>query len=194
MASDENITSRKAEASRYYERNLPHWHPEGRAIFLTWRLHGSLPRGFVGRVRERVKRPGKQFLIADVELDKAATGPRWLHEPRIARCVAAAIRRGAKLGQYVLHAYVVMPNHVHILLEPLASLRKITLGIKGASAREANRALRRTDKAFWQDESFDHWVRNGAQFERIRGYIEQNPVKAGLVAPAEDWPWSSAHE
>ena len=94
----------------------------------------------------------------------------------------------------MLIAYVVMPNHVHILLEPLASLRKITLGIKGASAREANRALRRTDKAFWQDESFDHWVRNGAQFERIRGYIEQNPVKAGLVATAEDWPWSSAHE
>jgi putative DNA methylase len=87
-----------------------------------------------------------------------------------------------------------MPNHVHILLEPLAPLRKITLGIKGASAREANSALRRTDKAFWQDESFDHWVRNGAQFERIRGYIEQNPVKARLAAKAEDWPWSSAHE
>jgi len=98
------------------------------------------------------------------------------------------------LGQYVLHAYVVMPNHVHILLDPVAPLPRITNGIKGVSARDANRALRRTGRAFWQDESFDHWIRTGAQCERIRNYIEQNPVKAGLVARAELWKWSSAHK
>jgi REP element-mobilizing transposase RayT len=129
-----------------------------------------------------------------VELDAAATGPRWLHDPKIPRRVEAAIRHGAGLGQYALHAYVVMPNHVHLLLEPLAPLRKITRGIKGVSAREANHLLRREGEAFWQGESFDHWVRNSAQLERIRTYIEQNPVKARLVATAEDWPWSSAHE
>jgi hypothetical protein len=48
--------------------------------------------------------------------------------------------------------------------------------------------------AFWQDESFDHWIRSDAQFERIRMYIEQNPVKAGLVRNAEQWKWSSAHK
>jgi REP element-mobilizing transposase RayT len=185
---------RKAEAIGYYERNLPHWQPEGRAIFLTWRLHGSLPRIFVKRLRERQWRAGRQFLAADRELDAAATGPRWLHDPRIAERVETAIRRGTDVGYFILHAYEVMPNHVHILLDPLAPLRRITNGIKGASAREANRILGRAGAAFWQDESFDHWIRSDAQFERIRMYIEQNPVKAGLVRNAEQWKWSSAHK
>jgi putative DNA methylase len=64
--------------------------------------------------------------------------------------------------------------------------------MKGQSARDANRKLGRAGMPFWQEESFDHWVRNEAQFERIRKYIEQNPVKAGLAGRAEDWRWSSA--
>jgi len=93
-----------------------------------------------------------------------------------------AIIRGAELAHYALHAYVVMPNHV--LLDPHVPLRRITGGIKGVSARDANGALGRTGKAFWQDESFDRWIRDSAQFERIRTYIEHNPVKAGLAARA----------
>jgi putative transposase len=178
----------------YYARNMPHWQPEGRTIFLTWRLCGSLPTEFAHELRKLKQEPGKQFLAADLRLDAAATGPRWLGEPEIAGYAEAAIRRGAELGQYVLHAYVVMPNHVHILLDPVAPLRRITNGVKGVSARDANRALARTGRAFWQDESFDHWIRTGAQFERIRNYIEQNPVKAGLALKAEEWKWSSAHK
>lgn len=176
----------------YYERNLPHWLPEGRAIFLTWRLYGSLPGEVVRQLRKLEKEPGKQFLTADQRLDAAATGPRWLSDPEIAAYTEEAIQRGAELGHYVLHAYVVMPNHVHLLLEPLAPLRRITGGIKGVSARDANGALGRTGKPFWQDESFDHWIRNSTQFERIRTYIEFNPVKAGLAKRPGDWPWSSA--
>lgn len=85
-----------------------------------------------------------------------------------------------------------MPNHVHVLIGPKTSLARITNGIKGVSARDANRILGRQGKRFWQDESFDHWVRSAAEFERIRAYIEHNPVSAGLVARPEDWPWSSA--
>jgi putative DNA methylase len=177
----------------YYERNLPHWQPDRRSIFLTWRLHGSLPRAFVYQLRELQPQPGKQFIIADLRLDAAATGPRWLSDPKIAGYAEAAIRRGAELGHYVLHAYVVMPNHVHILIDPVAPLRRITAGIKGVSAQDANKALARTGKPFWQDESFDRWIRNSTQFHRIRNYIEQNPVKAGLTVKAEDWQWSSAH-
>ena len=176
----------------YYERNLPHWDPEGRAIFLTWRLCGSLPQEFVQRLVKLHSDPGKQFLVADERLDAAAAGPHWLSDPEIAGYAEAAIKRGAELGQYVLHAYVVMPNHVHLLLEPRAALRRITGGIKGVSAREANRALNRTGKPFWQDESFDHWVRSSVQFERTRAYIEHNPVKAGLAQTPEHWRWSSA--
>jgi REP element-mobilizing transposase RayT len=178
----------------YYQRNLPHWQPEGRAIFLTWRLYGSLPRNFVLQLEKLKGDPGKKFLTADLKLDAAATGPRWLSNPEIARYAEGAIKRGGELGHYVLHAYVVMPNHVHVLLTPLAPLRRITGGIKGVSARDANETLGRTGKAFWQDESFDHWIRNSAQFERIRTYIEQNPVKAGLVIKPQDWRCSSAHK
>jgi putative DNA methylase len=178
----------------YYQRNLPHWQPEGRAIFLTWRLYGSLPRNFVRQMEKVKDDPARQFLAVDLRLDAAATGPRWLSDPEIAWHAEAAIKRGGELGHYVLHAYVVMPNHVQVLLTPLTTLRRITGGIKGVSAKDANGTLGRTGKAFWQDESFDHWVRNAAQFERIRAYIEQNPVRAGLATNPQDWQWSSAHK
>ena len=176
----------------YYERNLPHWHPDGRAIFLTWRLHGSLPAGFVHSLRKLKEDPRKQFLEAEQLLDAAVTGPRWLSDPEIAGYVEWAFQRGAEIGHYVLHAYVVMPNHVHLLFEPRVALRRIAGGIKGVSARDANATLARTGKPFWQDESFDHWIRNGAQMERTRNYIEHNPVKAGLAKHPEEWQWSSA--
>ena len=178
----------------YYERNLPHWQPDGRAIFLTWRLHGSLPKGFVHQIERLKEEPGRQFLAVDFRLDAAVTGPRWLGDPEIAGCAEKAIKRGSELGHYSLHAYVVMPNHVHVMLTPLAPLRRITGGIKGVSARDANGTLGRTGKPFWQDESFDHWIRDNGQFERVRTYIEHNPVKAGLAKCAAGWRWSSAYK
>ncbi len=128
----------------------------------------------------------------DAELDKAATGPLWLREPKIAEYVEAAIFRGEEMKQYELDTYVVMPNHVHALLWPWIAMERITGGIKGVSARDANATLGRTGRHFWEDESFDHWVRNDVELRRIRIYIERNPVTAGLVARPEDWPWSSA--
>jgi REP-associated tyrosine transposase len=64
--------------------------------------------------------------------------------------------------------------------------------LKGATAREANLVLHRTGSTFWQKESYDHWVRDAAEFDRIRRYIENNPVKAGIVKMPEEFPWSSA--
>jgi REP element-mobilizing transposase RayT len=89
-------------------------------------------------------------------------------------------------------AFVVMSNHVHLLIETIEPLQKITRLLKGYTARCANQYLARTGQAFWQDVSFDHWVRNSAELERIIHYIENNPVKAGLVKKPEDWAWSSA--
>jgi REP element-mobilizing transposase RayT len=176
----------------YYARNLPHWHPDGKTIFLTWRLFGSLPSSVLKHLESLRATPGKQFVSADRFLDGATVGPRWLSVPEIATCVKLAILRGQKLGQYTLFSYVVMPNHVHALLEPRVPLLRVTRGIKGVSARDANAALGRVGKPFWQDESFDHWIRNGAQFDRVREYIENNPVKAGLAKSPKEWPWSSA--
>ena len=69
---------------------------------------------------------------------------------------------------------------------------RLLKSLKGATAREANRLLGRTGEPFWQKESYDHYVRNRIEFEKIRTYIETNPVKAGLVRNPEDYPWSSA--
>ncbi|MEX2302852.1 MAG: transposase [Bryobacterales bacterium] len=136
---------------------------------------------------------GRLFVEWDRLLDKAALGPTWLKEPRIARIAADAIEHGHfKLGFYALHAYVVMSNHIHLLLTPAIDVRRIMRGLKGITANQANRILRRRGQPFWQDESFDHWVRDGLEFERIVSYIEFNPVKAGLVELPEEWPWSSA--
>ena len=66
--------------------------------------------------------------------------------------------------------------------------------VKGYTAREANRMLKRTGEQFWQQESFDHWPRDDHEFFRIIQYIENNPVKAGLVRSPEEWKWSSAAE
>jgi putative transposase len=178
----------------YHARDLPHWNPGERTIFLTWRVYGSLPAEVVIKLRQqRSTSAGRDFVKADRALDLARAGPLWLNEPRIARCVVAALQRGdCELHQYSLRAFAVMPNHVHVLLDPAISLERITNSMKGVTAREANRILGRTGEHFWQDESFDHWIRNGAEFDRVRHYIERNPVTAGLVKNPEDWPWSSA--
>ena len=93
------------------------------------------------------------------------------------------------LAHYRLHAWVVMPNHVHLLISPRVPLPKIMHSLKGFTARDANRMLRRTGLPFWQKEFFDHWIRNDSEFERVRAYIEQNPVTAGLAAAPELYPW-----
>jgi type I restriction enzyme R subunit/putative DNA methylase len=86
-----------------------------------------------------------------------------------------------------------MPNHVHVLLTPFITASKLLQSVKGFSAREANKILGRTGEPFWQAESYDHWIRDDREFERICRYIEDNPVRAGLVAMPEAYRWSSAH-
>ena len=93
---------------------------------------------------------------------------------------------------YKLHAFVVMPNHVHVVWTPSADQSKIMDWLKGTTARRANPMLGIKGKPFWQAESFDHWIRDGKEFDGIIAYVENNPVTAGLVKAAEDWPWSSA--
>ncbi|MGC2831204.1 MAG: transposase [Candidatus Acidiferrum sp.] len=189
----------------FYRRNLPHWHPEGKSIFITWRLYGSLPASILKKIRtarngcatkpadaDSQESPGKQFLQFDAALDFAKSGPVWLLDPEFAEYAEYPILRGAELGRYELHAYVVMPNHVHVLLDPHLPLAKISGVIKGVAARDINARLGRSGKPLWQDESFDHWIRNSAEFERIRQYIAWNPVRAHLVAQPQHWKWSSA--
>jgi len=97
-----------------------------------------------------------------------------------------------QLSYYDLHAFVVMANHVHLLVQPRISPSRFLQTVKGYTARAANRLLAREGQPFWQAESYDHWVRDERESYRIKAYIENNPVRAGLVVSAEDYPWSSA--
>ena len=97
------------------------------------------------------------------------------------------------MGHYELHAEVIMANHVHRHVSPLVNQSRYMQSLKGFTARQANQELGRTGQPFWQAESYDHWVRNRREWQRIRHYIENNPVRAGLAARAGDYRWSSAH-
>lgn len=118
------------------------------------------------------------------------TAGHFLAEERIASIVAGAILFGHP-ARYHLHAWVVMPDHVLMILEPEIELASITCWLKGRTARKANRILGRSGK-FWQDESFDHWIRSDAEYWMLVRYVHDNPVRAGLVETASDWRWSSA--
>jgi REP element-mobilizing transposase RayT len=124
-------------------------------------------------------------------LDSGHVGPLYLRDPRIARMVVDAIRyrNGAA---YHLHNYVVMANHVHLLITPYEAVSRLMQSLKRFTAREGNRALALTGNSFWQEESYDRLVRNELEFHRIAHYIEMNPVRAGLVTTPEEFPWSSA--
>ena len=130
----------------------------------------------------------------DRGLDRAEFGPRWLSDDRIAREIIDAFHFGQhQLGFYELYSFVIMPNHVHLLLQPKVQLARITKSLKGYTARRANQILQRTGSPFWQYESFDHWVRNERELQKIIDYIEYNPVAAGFVGKPEEWRWSSAY-
>ena len=173
-----------------YRRRLPHFQPDGVSIFLTWRLFGSLP---AMRAKDAYRTPGHAFASVDQALDRNGSGPRWLRDPRIAGLVAESILSGvSRKHWYELEAWVVMPNHVHLLILPQAPVPTITRWLKAWTARRANQLLGLVGQPFWQDESYDHWARNRKERERIARYIEWNPVSAGLAATAEEWEWSSA--
>jgi REP element-mobilizing transposase RayT len=79
-----------------------------------------------------------------------------------------------------------------MIVKPMESLSTIMRWLKGRTARVAHRILGRTGQRFWQDESFDHWIRNDDELQGLIEYVENNPVKAGLVETKENWRWSSA--
>jgi putative transposase len=174
-----------------YRRRLPHDYETDQPVFLTWRLHDSLPchRDFP----KAALNSGQAFAAMDRLLDGACVGPFYLRQPAVADMVVEAIQyNGNNLAHYVLHAYVVMPNHVHLLATPAVALPRLTKSLKGITSKRANAMLAMTGSSFWQEESYDHRVRNEREFEKIRNYIEENPVRAGLARDARQYRWSSA--
>ncbi len=170
-------------------RDLPYYHYVGQPTFLTWSLHGCIPEGqhFPTAIES-----AETFSALDRILDGAQTGPTYLARPEIADMVVEAIRyrEGA---EFALHHFVVMANHVHMLVTPSIPVPKLLQSLKRITAREANSILGFSSKAFWQLDSYDKLVRDPEEFKKIAKYIEMNPVKAGIAATPESHTWSSAH-
>src|ERR1019366_762906 len=198
---------------------LPHVKREGAHYFVTFRLADSLPKAVLLKIQaERAERltcyyvqeeaakksavpapPSTNlesierdyFRQVEQHLDKG-TGECWLRRPETADLVAKAMHffEGER---YQLHAWVVMPSHVHIVLWPMPNhtLSNIAQSWKRFTAREANKMLNRSGQAFWQPESFDHWIRDDEEQARCCRYVVNNPAKARLCATPEDWKRSS---
>jgi REP element-mobilizing transposase RayT len=175
----------------FYRWRLPHIYDAEHPVFITWRLHDSLPPNRV--FPADAPNAGRAFAAMDRLLDEARDGTSYLRQPDIADMVVEAIQYNAKIpGHYSLHAFVVMPNHVHMLVTPAVALPKLTRSLKGITSKRANTVLALVGKPFWQQESYDHLVRHEREFEKITSYIESNPVRAGLVRAASNYRWSSA--
>ena len=114
-------------------------------------------------------------------LGLARSGPVYLRQPEIADMVVEAIQYNAEqLGHYALHAFAVMPNHVHLLIAPAVGLPKLTKSLKGITAKRANAMLGLTGTPFWQEESYDHLVRDAREFAKI---LTKDPVSKCYSTP-----------
>jgi putative transposase len=191
---------------RVYARHLPHWRQDRVTYFATFRLADSLPQSRLRELAalraewERKNAPPRSnsqweaFIRLRNErverwLDEGQ-GSCVLREPFAAECLERKLRHFDG-QQYDLCAFVVMPNHVHLLVRPYSDrthpLERIEQGWKAYSAREIN-AARGTCGPLWQQESFDRIVRDEEHLLRCIQYIGSNPARAGL-GPHETRRW-----
>ncbi len=170
---------------------LPHLDAECFTQFVTFRLFDSMPQNVLDRWRKEEQDDVAFRKRIEAYLD-AGYGACWLRRPAIARAVENAIKF-ADGTKYELHAWVIMPNHVHVLLTqmPARHLPDIMHSIKSFSAQQCNKMLGMSGQ-FWQRESFDRYIRTPKHFSSVISYIEENPVKAGLCEVPEEWEFSSA--
>jgi REP element-mobilizing transposase RayT/type I restriction-modification system DNA methylase subunit len=178
------------------QRNLPHWNQQGVMYFVTFRLADSLPKAKLEQLQQEretwLAHHSEPFTEAEsaeyhrlfsdrVEqwLD-AGAGSCCLADPKLAKIVGDALRHFD--GQrYQLDEWVVMPNHVHVLLTPVGDhkLEDILHSWKSFTATAINKQRNQSGQ-FWQHESYDHIVRSEAQLAHYRQYIQDNPIKANV--------------
>ena len=209
-----NKTKNPLRSGLHTRGYLPHVKREGASYFVTFRLADSLPKKvmleFEWEKAERLRRlhqfkdgglrvnDSEQEITRDLRrkieryLDRGA-GDCHLRRPEIADLVAAAMQHFHE-DRYVLHEWIVMPNHVHAVVWPMPNhlLSDILSSWKQFTSRRAKKTLNIEKERFWQPESYDHWIRGDEERARIARYIRNNPVTAGLCSRQEDWKWSSA--
>lgn len=208
---------------RFRRRHLPHLDIDGATYFITSCLAGSIPAQGLADIEEYTDRllsqpcpPGQSeddwqthcskllFVRYDHWLDSSPV-VRHFDDHRLALEACNSLYHFAG-ERYDLLAYVIMPSHIHWVFRPRDSWvmsltdaerrtprERIMHSFKTHTALRCNELLGLSG-AFWQSESYDHCVRQSLELERIIAYVENNPVKAGLVASPELWPYSSARD
>lgn len=192
---------------------LPHLKKEGGTYFVTFRQAGTLPKEVLLRFKQErdailqqamaAKRPltwheqEELFRWYSSRVDKyldAGHGVCYLRNPELADLVAGAIPffEGQR---YEVRAWVVMPNHAHVVVWPMPghTLSDILHSWKSYTSHEINKRLPTKVVPFWQSESYEHLIRDDEDLHRCSHYTLMNPVNAGLCARSEDWKWSSGH-
>src|SRR5579862_9784630 len=159
--------------SRIYSRGyLPHWDVKGAIQFLTWHLDDALDPSYWESWRRSGNDPNamrEAWRKIERHLDRGI-GSACLRSPAISRLVMESFMEGHSI-YYRVHAAVVMPNHVHAVVEigSKSSLAEVAKQIKGASARKVNRVLGRTGR-LWQPDYFDRLIRSEQHLNRCIGY------------------------
>ncbi|HSH99945.1 MAG TPA: transposase [Reyranella sp.] len=172
----------------WHSRNyLPHFDSQDVVQFVTFRLADILPEAALARLRDADRSESLRHEMLD-----RGWGACWLRSEPIARLVEDAFLHFDGRS-YRLHAWTVMPNHVHVLFTVLPEhpMGMIVSSWKRFTARKANEQLGRSG-AFWQTEYWDRFIRNDIHFNATEDYIDNNPVKAGLVSEPRLWPYGSA--
>ena len=216
-----NLTTVQEDAPAWHSRGyLPHFEGAETVQHVTFHLADSLPNEVLGRLDEEARefpldRRAIEFRQRIEAWIDAGHGSCLLREPPAAATVQSALLFFD--GQrYKLMAWVVMPNHVHVLFHALpgwtvaqivASWKKFTARKISAGSPPGNADLQigfghaadleigvpgETASRFWHREYWDRYIRNERHFRQAVQYIHENPVKAGLVTKAEDWRWGSA--
>ena len=181
------------QSKGWYSRGyLPHFDAADTVQAITFRLADSLPAAMLQRI---ALDPGLDEAVRrrrTAELLDRGLGACFLRDPRVGRLVDDALL--AFDGErYRLLAWVVMPNHVHAVIETVHGhpLPGIVKSWKAFTAAKANALLNRRGR-FWQPDYFDRYIRNERHLAAALHYVEANPVRAGLVPTPSDWPHGSA--
>lgn len=176
----------------WYSRGyLPHFDKPGLIQFISFRLADALPASRRHEWVALLQREDERERLLGIEryLDRGH-GSCCLRDGAIASLVQENLLHfdGRK---YRLFAWVVMPNHVHVLVQETAvPLAVVVKDWKSYTAHQINRRLGKSGTV-WQREYFDRYIRDQEHFNKAVHYIEWNPVKAGLVREPQEWPWSS---
>jgi REP element-mobilizing transposase RayT len=171
---------------------LPHRDEPGLTQFVTFRLKDSFPESLRSEWEHLLRIEDDRNRRVELEnyLDRGR-GQCFLRQSLIGGMVEDALQFFND-DRYILRAWVVMPNHVHVLFKTNATpMAEILNSWKKYISQKANQILGRRG-AFWQADYWDTFMRGETHEMKTRKYIESNPVKAGLVIEAKTWPWSSA--